>query len=62
MDPTDALIALITSTGFVQAHCQTNFSPPVVEIDLLLGLSVTVPYDTYEQIREATGMPDHICD
>lgn len=56
------LLALIESTGFVNVTCQRNFSPPVVQIDLILGLSLTVSYDVYQQIRGAADLPDHVCD
>lgn len=56
------LIALIESTGFVNVTCQREFDPPVVRIDLLLGLALTLPYDTYQQIRQQAGLPDHVCD
>lgn len=57
-----ALVALIRSTGFANVSCQREYDPPVVEIDLIAGLSVTIPYDTYEQVREAAGLPEGVCD
>jgi hypothetical protein len=61
-DQIDALVALIQSTGFVNVSCHREFDPPTVQILIPLGLGLTLPYDTYQQIREAAGLPDHVCD
>lgn len=57
-----ALVALIKTGGFVNVSCQREYNPPVVEIDLPAMLSITLPYDTYQQVREAAGLPEGVCD
>ena len=57
-----ALIALIKTGGFVNVSCQREYYPPVVQIDLPAGLGISIDYNLYQQIREAAGLPEGVCD
>lgn len=63
MDPNviAALVTLIKTGGFINVTCMREYDPPVVEVDLPGGLGFTLPYNTYEQIREAAGLPEGVC-
>lgn len=45
----------------VSFYCVTTVTPHTIEIGLLGGDLVGIPYDTYQQIRAAAGWPDVIC-
>jgi hypothetical protein len=45
----------------VSIVCITTTSPRSIEIGLLGGDLIGLPYDTYQAIRQAAGWPDVVC-
>lgn len=60
MDNT-TLVQFINSTGFITVNCLTTYDPKRVEIDFPLGISLSLPYDQYQQIRHEAGLPEDVC-
>lgn len=46
----------------VGIYCITTLDPKSIEIGLLGGDLVGLPYTTYQAIRVAAGLPDIVCE